>query len=129
MPTDDSAPEGQPQKPLVKNGRPLTIWDMHVGKSEQTIRESVLLVGSSWLFGGIACCIYWYVMAVRERGGITQRDIDELPLLIGVVLTSGVIVVYLYWRNVFPAARRELEKLQENVSSPNRHSSTTTPPC
>lgn len=114
----------------MRNGRPLTIWDMHVGKSEQTVRESVRLVGSAWVLGSVSGVIFWWVRSVQKHGEINEYDLEvKLPAVVAVISLIAVILVYLYWRNVLPAARRQLAELQQDAKSPDKRSSTKPPSC
>jgi hypothetical protein len=126
--TDASIPEVQPQKPLTtKNGQPLTVWDMPVGDSGQTVRQSVVSAILTWVGAGVASYFYWRIRAIQKHGEFTQNDLNKWPFLVAVLLISGLIVVYLYRKNVFPAARRELAARQEKAKQGSRRSSTTPP--
>ena len=128
MSTSAGIPEGEPQQTLTaKNGRPLTVWDMRIEKSGQTVRQSVVWLSITWLLSGVGGFIYWWVRSVQKHGEITQRDIDEWPLFVATYSVVGLILIYLFFHNVLPVARRDLAKLQQDAKSQDMHSSTTAP--
>jgi hypothetical protein len=128
MSPDAGAPKSPPHNPLTtKNGRPLTVWDVRIERSGQTVRQSAWSALAAWVGSGVAGLIYWWVRSVQKHGEITQRDIDEWPHFVAFYLIVAGILFYLFFRNVLPTARKDLAKLQEEAKRTDTHSSTKPP--
>ncbi len=117
-------------KPLSsKDLQSLTVWDMQIAKTGQSLRQSAWAMTAAWVGSGVAGFIYWWKRSIQQHGAFTQSDWSVLPYLAVVQLAFGLIVVYLFFRNVLPTARRDLAKLQEQARAEDTHSSTTSPRC
>lgn len=129
MPNQDRTAPIFTKPQAAKDLQSLTIWDMESIQTGLSLRQTVWAVFAAWLAGGVGGLIYWWKRSVQRHGAITQRDTDQWPLLVGVFVVCGLIFVYLFFRTVFPMARRDLAKLQEEAKAEDTHSSTTSPSC
>lgn len=112
-----------------KDVQSLTIWDMQSAKTGWSLRETVWSLFAAWLVAGVAGFIYWWKRSIQQHGAFTQSDWSVLPYLAIAHLAFGLIVVYLFFGNVLPTARRDLAKVQEQARAEDTRSSTTSPTC